>query len=118
MFGRTNGTEWTVPLNFSPKNDSLYHVKLTEKSSQRDKNQLISVQFSRQTIPFSHLTGRSSNSLPDNKILDLYKTKAFADDKVNVSQILIFVIVNAEDVVGKGENACCQHFLLFPKCFQ
>ena len=23
-----------------------------------------------------------------------------------------------ENIVGKGENAVCQHFLLFPQCFQ
>ena len=23
-----------------------------------------------------------------------------------------------ENIVGKGENADCQHFLLFPQCFQ
>ena len=29
-----------------------------------------------------------------------------------------FVLGRVENVVGKGENAGYQHFLLFPQCFQ
>ena len=43
------------------------------------------------------------NSLPNDKILDLTKLKASE---------------RAKNIVGKGENACYQHFLLFPQCFQ
>ena len=60
----------------------------------------------------------SLNSLPNEKILDWYKFKAFADDKINVTQNLKFVIGNTENNLGKRENAGYQHFLLFPKCFQ
>ena len=52
-------------------------------------------------------------SLPNHKILHWSKLKAFADDKIKV---LNFDTV--ENIVGKGENAGCQHFLLFPQCFQ
>ena len=31
---------------------------------------------------------------------------------------MICVYDRVENIVGKGENACYQHFLLFPKCFQ
>ena len=58
------------------------------------------------------------NSLPKGKILDWFKFKAFADDKINVTQKLKFVLERVENVVGKGENAGYQHFLLFPPCFQ
>ena len=33
-------------------------------------------------------------------------------------QIIIFIVKQLEDIVGQGENAGYQHFLLFPQCFQ
>ena len=57
-------------------------------------------------------------SLPNNKILDWSKFKAFADDKFNVVRIMISVSDRVENIVGKGEIAGCQHFLLFPNYFQ
>ena len=56
-------------------------------------------------------------TLPNDKILDMSKFKAFADDTLNVYQILKFSLGRVENIVGKGENAGYQHFLLFP-CFQ
>ena len=38
--------------------------------------------------------------------------------KVNVTKKLKFVSGMEENIVGKGENAGNQHFLLFPQCFQ
>ena len=58
------------------------------------------------------------NPLPNIKIFYIVKLKAFADDKINVAQMMISVIDRVENIVGKGENAGCQHFLLFPQCFQ
>ena len=58
------------------------------------------------------------NSLPNDKILDVPKLKAFADDKTNVAQMMIYVFDRVKNIVGKGENAGYQHFLLFPQCFQ
>ena len=66
-------------------------------------------------------TGRKKgivNSLPSNKILDWSKFKAFSDDKLNVVRIMISVSDRVENIVGKGENAGYQHFLIFPQCFQ
>ena len=60
----------------------------------------------------------SFNSLPNNKILDWSKVKAFADDKFKVAETRISVFDRVENIVGKGENAGYQHFLLFPQCFQ
>ena len=57
------------------------------------------------------------NSLPDDDILDWSKLKAFADDKIKVTENLKFVLLRVENIVGKGENAGYQHFLLFPQCF-
>ena len=33
---------------------------------------------------------------------------------MNVAKMMIYVIDRAENIVGKGENAGNQHFLLFP----
>ena len=42
------------------------------------------------------------NSLPNDKILDLSKLKAFADDKINETQKLKFKLGRLENTVGKG----------------
>ena len=55
---------------------------------------------------------------PNNKIFYVTISKAFTDDKINVAQIMIPVFDRVENIVGKGENAGYQHFLLFPQCFQ
>ena len=54
------------------------------------------------------------NSLPNNKILNWSKLKAFADDNSNVAKMMNPVSDRVENIVGKGENAGNQHFLLFP----
>ena len=41
--------------------------------------------------------------------------KAFAEDKINVAQMIISIFDGVENLVGKGENAGQQHFLLFPQ---
>ena len=58
------------------------------------------------------------NSLPNSKLLDLSKLKAFADDRINVAEMMFSVSDREENIVGKGENAGYQHFLFFPQCFQ
>ena len=58
------------------------------------------------------------NPLSNDKFFDWSKFKAFADDKIKVPKIMIFVCDRDENIVGKGENAGYQHFLLFPQCFQ
>ena len=50
-------------------------------------------------------------------ILDWSKLKAFADDKINVTEKLKCVFGRVENIMGKGKNAGKQHFLLF-LCFQ
>ena len=58
------------------------------------------------------------NSFPNNQISDWSKLKAFADNKINDTEKLKFDLGRVENIVGKGENAGHQHFLLFPQCFQ
>ena len=43
------------------------------------------------------------NSLPDEKISDWSKLKAFADDKLNVTQNIKVVSHSIENIVGKEE---------------
>ena len=57
-------------------------------------------------------------SLPQDKILELSKLKAFAVEKVNVTWKQKFILGLVEIIVGKGENGGYQHFLIFPQCFQ
>ena len=47
----------------------------------------------------------SVNSLPNDKILDWYKLKTFADDKIKVLKMMVFVFENVKSIVGEGENA-------------
>ena len=48
---------------------------------------------------------QSFNSLPNDNILDLSKSKVFADDKIKVTENMKFVLRGVENIVGKGENA-------------
>ena len=51
------------------------------------------------------------NSLPNNNILVWSKFKAFADDKIYVTEICYG---KGRKYCGTGENAGYQHILLFP----
>ena len=62
--------------------------------------------------------GTFYNPLPDDKILGLPKLKAFADDKLIVTQNIKVAFHRIENIVGKEENAGYQYFLLFLQCFQ
>ena len=57
-------------------------------------------------------------SVSNDKILGLSKMKAFEDDKLKVTQMMNTVLDRVENIVGKGENAGYQCFLLLPRCFQ
>ena len=46
------------------------------------------------------------------------KLKANANEKIRVTQKLTVVLERVENIVGKGENAGYQHFLLFLPWFQ
>ena len=57
------------------------------------------------------------NPPPNNEILDQSKFKAFADNKI-IDQTIEICFGKVENIVGKGENAGYQHFLLFQQCLQ
>ena len=57
-------------------------------------------------------------SIANDTFSDSTKFKAFADDKSDVAKIIIPLLDRIENIVGKGENAGYQHFLLLSQCFQ
>ena len=57
-------------------------------------------------------------SLPEDKILCSTKLEAFADDRLNVDEMMISMLERANNIVRKEENAGYQLFLLSPQCFQ
>ena len=69
-------------------------------------------------LSFMKMAGSSLNPLPNAKVLDETKFKAFADDKLSNKKIIVLHFIRVENIVAKGENAGYQHFLLFPQCFQ
>ena len=60
----------------------------------------------------------SFNPFQHDKILDQTKLKIFADDKLNVTKIIISVFVRVENIVGKGEIACISNFSVFHNVFK
>ena len=69
-------------------------------------------------LPIHHYyntTALTLNPLPNDKILAWSELKVLADDNIsNVTEKLKFVVGWMENIMGKGENAGFQHFLLFP----
>ena len=52
------------------------------------------------------------------QLLDSPKLKEFADNNFRIDENGKKSSKRAENMVGKGEIACCKQFLLFPQCFQ
>ena len=50
--------------------------------------------------------------------IDWSKLKVFAEEKINVTEKLKFVLRRIENSMGKGENAGYHYFLLFPQCLE
>ena len=66
------------------------------------------------------LSSANAFNFDKSKILLFAKElKAFAHDKINMTEKLKFHLEWVElNIVGKGENAGYQQFLLSPQCFQ
>ena len=58
------------------------------------------------------------NPLPNSKIFDLSRFKAFTENKVVVTKKIEFPFYRVENIVGKGESPGNHYFLLFSQCFQ
>ena len=50
------------------------------------------------------------NSFPNNKNVDLSKSKAFPYNNLDVAPAMELVFDRVKNIVGKGENAGYQHF--------
>ena len=53
------------------------------------------------------------NSLLNENFLDWSRLEAFAGDKIKMTEKLKSLFRRGENIVGKGENASYQHFLVF-----
>ena len=53
------------------------------------------------------------NSIPNDKILDWFKFKAFAEDKIKVLKMIMFVFDKVENIMGKGETLLLPTFFPF-----
>ena len=58
------------------------------------------------------------NPSPDDKFLDCFRLKDFADDNLGFEKINRKLFKPVENTMGKGEIARYKQFLLFPQCFQ
>ena len=67
-------------------------------------------------VPVFTYGAKRVNPLPDDKILLLSKLKAFADNLI-VAEMVQFFCDRVRNIVGKGENAGYQRFLLCPTMF-
>ena len=61
----------------------------------------------------NHIRLSLLNLLPNINIFDWSKLKAFACDKTNINEKLKFNLGMVGNIVGKGENAYYQYFVLF-----
>ena len=55
---------------------------------------------------------------PRDKILEQTKLKAFADDKLNVTKMIVSAFDRVENIVGKGEIACTSNFSFSQNVFK
>ena len=69
-------------------------------------------------LGYNHLSIMCVNPLPDDKILDWSKLKQSAEDNFEFDVNSKKVSKLVENIVGKGEIAHYEQFLLFPQCFQ
>ena len=60
----------------------------------------------------------SLQPFPRGQILDSSKLKEFADNIFEFDENGRKFSTRVENIVGKGEIACYEQFLLFPQCFQ
>ena len=58
------------------------------------------------------------NTLPNDKILDVTKLKAFADNKSNIAKMTISLFDRVENTVRQGENAATSIFSFSHRVFQ
>ena len=62
--------------------------------------------------------GLFGKGLTNDEITDWMNLKAFADDNLNVNELMISVYDRIENIVNRGENTGHQHFLLSHNVFK
>ena len=62
--------------------------------------------------PITSLPYDMFTPLPNHKILDMTKLKAFADNKLNIAKMMISLFERAENAVGKKKLQVPSVFLL------
>ena len=75
------------------------------------QNKTQNVKKSKKGICVSKIFGWFPADIGQVRFSDQSKLEGSADDKMNVTQKLKFI---SENILGRGENAGYQHFLLFP----
>ena len=63
-------------------------------------------------------TCTADTGLPNNKVVDRFNLRAFADNKIYFTEKLKFVLWKIENIIGKRRKCCYQHFspfLMFSK---
>ena len=100
LFATTNfGEKVTgVMLPFKPKK-LLLHKRNFELVLGMDDNDPEGV------VCIADVMGLILDPLPNNKILHWSKFKAFADENLNLAQMIKFVFDEVENILGKEENA-------------
>ena len=68
-------------------------------------------------ITYSAWGKNAFNSLQNEKILDVTKLKAFADDKINVAEMMIPVFSRVKKHCGKRRKCWLPAFSPFPTMF-
>ena len=69
-------------------------------------------------VVFLSTSVRIPQPITRRQILDSSKLRKFADDNFKFDENSRKLSKRVENTVGKGEIACYEQFLLFPKCFQ
>ena len=70
-----------------------------------------------QRAPETHPSIQKGLPFPKRQILDSYKLKELADYNFKVDENGRMFYKRVENIVGKGEIACYEQFLLFQQCF-
>ena len=95
------------------------HLSLDKRyilsSNEQNIHAITSMRFFLNTVSLIFL---ELNPLPNGKILDWSKFKAFEDDKINVAEMMISVSDWVENIVGKGEIFCFSHNVFKSLLFQ
>ena len=71
----------------------------------------------RLSLLFCKNLGLSVTTLPNDKILDQFQFERLCRRQNKCRYEINFVMGRVEKIVGKGENAGCQHFSPFPTMF-